>query len=53
MDREQAIKLMQELLRRVIEKGASDLFLTTGFPPAIKVDGEIRPQMDRALTSEQ
>jgi len=53
MDREQGIKLMQELLKRVIEKQASDLFITAGFPPAIKVDGEIRPQMDRPLTSEQ
>src|SRR6202020_1595944 len=53
MDRDQAIKLMQELLKRVIEKKASDLFITAGFPPAIKVDGEVRPQSDRALTGEQ
>ena len=53
MDREQAITLMQDLLRRVVERAASDLFITAGFPPAIKLDGEVRPQMDRALTSEQ
>jgi twitching motility protein PilU len=53
MDREQGIKLMQELLKRVIEKQASDLFITANFPPAIKIDGEIRPQMDRPLTAEQ
>ena len=53
MDRDQAIKLMQDLLRRVTEKKASDLFITAGFPPAIKIDGEIRPQMERALTSDQ
>jgi twitching motility protein PilU len=53
MDREQAIKLMQDLLRRMIEKKGSDLFITAGFPPAIKVDGEIRPQSDRTLTPEQ
>jgi twitching motility protein PilU len=29
------------------------LFITANFPPAIKIDGEIRPQMERALTSEQ
>jgi twitching motility protein PilU len=29
------------------------MFVTAGFPPAIKIDGEIRPQMERALTSEQ
>ncbi len=53
MDREQAIKLMQDLLRRVVERAASDLFITAGFPPAVKVDGEIRPQMDRPLSPEQ
>ena len=53
MDRDQAIKLMQDLLRRVTEKKASDLFITAGFPPAIKIDGEIRPQSERALTGEQ
>jgi len=53
MDREQGIKLMQELLKRVVERQASDLFITANFPPAIKLDGEIRPQMERALSPEQ
>mgnify|MGYP000116378971 CR=1 FL=1 len=53
MDRDQAIKLMQDLLRRVVEKQGSDLFITAGFPPAIKIDGEVRPQSERALTPEQ
>ena len=53
MDREQAIKLMQDLLRRVVERKASDLFITAGFPPAVKVDGEIRPQSDRKLSPEE
>ena len=53
MDRDQAIKLMQDLLRRMVERKGSDLFITAGFPPAIKVDGEIRPQSERALTGEQ
>jgi twitching motility protein PilU len=53
MDREQGIKLMQDLLRRVVEKKASDLFITAGFPPAIKLDGEVRPQSERALSAEQ
>ena len=52
MDRDQAIKLMQDLLRRVVEKKASDLFITAGFPPAIKIDGEVRPQSERALSPE-
>src|ERR1041384_2205997 len=53
MDREQGIKLMQDLLPRVVDKKASDLFITAGFPPAIKIDGEVRPQSERALTAEQ
>jgi twitching motility protein PilU len=53
VEREQAIKLIQDLLRRVVERKGSDLFLTAGFPPAVKIDGEIRPQTERALTSEQ
>ncbi|MBS0376579.1 MAG: PilT/PilU family type 4a pilus ATPase [Proteobacteria bacterium] len=53
MDRDQAIKLMQDLLRRVVERKGSDLFITAGFPPAIKIDGEIRPQTDKSLTPEQ
>ena len=49
MDREQAIKLMQDLLRRMVDRKGSDLFITAGFPPAIKIDGEVRPQTDKAL----
>ena len=53
MDRDQAIRLMQDLLRRMVEKKGSDLFITAGFPPAIKIDGEIRPQAERSLLPEQ
>jgi twitching motility protein PilU len=53
MDRDQAIRLMQDLLRRMVDKKGSDLFITAGFPPAIKIDGEIRPQSERTLTPEQ
>ena len=53
MNRDQAIKLMQGLLARVVELKGSDLFITSGFPPAIKIDGEIRKQADRALTPEE
>jgi len=53
MDREQAIKLMRDLLRRVIERKGSDLFITAGFPPAVKVDGEVRPQSERKLSAEE
>jgi twitching motility protein PilU len=53
VERDQAIKLMQDLLRRMVERKGSDLFITAGFPPAIKIDGEIRPQTDKPLTPEQ
>ena len=53
MDREQAAKLMQDLLRAMVQRDASDLIITAGFPPAIKVDGEFRPVTDRPLTGEQ
>ena len=53
MQREQAVKLMQDLLRRMVQVEGSELFITKGFPPAIKVDGEVNPVMDKALSSEQ
>ncbi len=53
LDRETGIKLMQDLLRRMVERKGSDLFITAGFPPAIKVDGEILPQTKEPLSQEQ
>lgn len=53
MEREQAVRLTQNLLRKMVEKEGSDLFLTTGFPPAIKVDGQIHKATDSPLTPEQ
>ena len=50
MEREQAIKFMHDLLRLMLGKKASDLFLTVGFPPAIKVDGKVTPVSNQALT---
>jgi len=34
---------LHDLLKYMIEKGASDLHITTGLPPAIRVDGKVRP----------
>ena len=53
MEREQAVRLTQNLLKKMVEKDGSDLFLTCGFPPAIKVDGQIHKATDTALTAEQ
>ncbi|TAJ91657.1 MAG: PilT/PilU family type 4a pilus ATPase [Gammaproteobacteria bacterium] len=50
MEREQGIKLMRDLLKMMIEKKGSDLFVTVGFPPAIKVDGKVTPVSKTALT---
>jgi twitching motility protein PilU len=52
MDREQAVKLVQQLLTLMKQKGASDLFITAGFPPAIKLDGHMTPVMDKPLPAE-
>jgi twitching motility protein PilU len=53
MEREQAVRLTQNLLKKMVEKDGSDLFLTTGFPPAIKVDGQIHKATDTALSADQ
>ncbi|MGH8710215.1 MAG: ATPase, T2SS/T4P/T4SS family, partial [Burkholderiales bacterium] len=50
MEREQAIKFTHDLLRLMLGKKASDLFLTVGFPPAIKVDGKVTPVSNQTLT---
>src|SRR5688500_11764593 len=41
MERDQASKFVNDLLRLMISRNGSDLFLTADFPPAIKVDGKV------------
>jgi twitching motility protein PilU len=53
MEREQAVRLTQNLLKKMVEKDGSDLFLTNGFPPAIKVDGQIHKATDTPLSADQ
>ncbi len=53
MERDQAIRFIHELLRKMVEVNGSDLFLTAGFPPAIKVDGRVKPVNDQPLTPQQ
>jgi len=50
MEREQATKFMYDLLRLLLQKKGSDLFITVGFPPAIKVDGKMTPVSNQALS---
>ena len=41
MERDQASKFVHDLLRLMVSRTGSDLFLTADFPPAIKVDGRV------------
>jgi twitching motility protein PilU len=50
MEREQALKFVYELLRAMIAKKASDLFITAGFPPAMKIDGKMTPVSQASLS---
>jgi len=52
MEREQAIKFMLDLLKLLKQKNGSDLFITVGFPPAMKVDGKVTPVSKQPLTPE-
>ncbi len=52
MEREQAVKFMHDLLRAMVAKKASDLFITVGFPPAIKLDGKMTPVAQQSLTAQ-
>ncbi|MFN6993664.1 MAG: PilT/PilU family type 4a pilus ATPase [Aquincola tertiaricarbonis] len=52
MEREQASKFVSDLLRLMIARGGSDLFLTADFPPAIKVDGKITKVSPQPLTGQ-
>ena len=50
MERDQAIKFMLDLLKLMVQKKGSDLFITVGFPPAMKIDGKMTPVSKQALT---
>lgn len=50
MERDQATELIHNLLRGMIAKKASDLFITSGFPPAFKLFGVMTPMSPQSLT---
>jgi len=52
MERDQAIKYMRDLLTLMIEKKASDLFITRDFPPAMKIDGKVTPVSKTRLSGD-
>ena len=41
MERDQASKFNNDLLKLMVSRNGSDLFITSDFPPAIKVDGKV------------
>ena len=51
MERDQASKFMFDLLRLMVSKKGSDLFITAGFPPAMKIDGKLTPVSAQPLTA--
>lgn len=50
MDRDKAIKFMHDLLRTLVSKDGSDLFVTVGAPPSMKIDGKMTPITNQALS---
>jgi len=51
MERDQASKFVNDLLKLLISRGGSDLFITADFPPALKVDGKIVKVSPQPLTA--
>ncbi|HQY27172.1 MAG TPA: PilT/PilU family type 4a pilus ATPase [Burkholderiaceae bacterium] len=52
MEREQASKFLHDLLRLMMTRNGSDLFLTAEFPPAFKVDGKVQPVSNAPLSAQ-
>jgi twitching motility protein PilU len=52
MEREQATKFIYDLLRALLAKRGSDLFITSGFPPAMKIDSKMTPVSQQPLNAQ-
>ena len=52
MERDQASQFVNDLLRLLLSRNGSDLFLTADFPPAIKVDGKITKVSPQPLSGQ-
>ena len=50
MDRDKAISFMHDLLKTLISKNGSDLFITVGAPPSMKIDGKMTPITNQPLS---
>ncbi|NEX22285.1 PilT/PilU family type 4a pilus ATPase [Thiorhodococcus mannitoliphagus] len=46
-------RALEQLLGALVEKKGSDLFITSGWPPSIKIDGTIYPAAKQPLSAEQ
>jgi twitching motility protein PilU len=51
MERDQASKFINDLLKLMVSRGGSDLFITSEFPPGIKVDGKVTKVSPQPLNS--
>ncbi|MEG2281332.1 MAG: PilT/PilU family type 4a pilus ATPase [Comamonas sp.] len=51
MERDQASKFINDLLKLMVARKGSDLFITADFPPAIKVDGKVTRLMEQPLVA--
>jgi len=51
MNHEQAVEYLNNLLKIMLSKEASDLFISEDFPPTIKVHGEMTAVSDQRLSS--
>ncbi len=51
MERDQASKFINDLLKLMVSRNGSDLFITAEFPPAMKVDGKVTKISSQALTA--
>ncbi|HQC28091.1 MAG TPA: PilT/PilU family type 4a pilus ATPase [Methylotenera sp.] len=53
MEKGQAEKFIFDLLRLMLAKKSSDLFITAEFPPAMKIDGKLTPVSSQVLSALQ
>lgn len=52
-DHDQTEKFVTDLLKLMVTRKASDLFITAGFPPAMKIDGKLTPVSTQTLNTQQ
>ena len=50
MSKDSPIEVIDNMLKTMVGRRASDLFISVGFPPALKIDGKVTPISEHALT---